>query len=90
MTYSLVTGDLAVTMTGLPAGVEAEVVLTGPEGFSQSLTGADTLIGLPIGTYSVALPRSRPGGCAVAGSEPGGRRRWHRHAEYRLWPVEHV
>ncbi len=62
VTYTLVTGDLAVTPSGLPAGVNAALTVTGPAGFSRSLTGADTLVGIPAGTYAVTAADTVVGG----------------------------
>jgi glucose/arabinose dehydrogenase len=48
------TGSLQVTITGLPAGLNAAVRVTGPNNFSQELTGTQTLASLAPGSYSVA------------------------------------
>jgi hypothetical protein len=48
------TGTLAVDVTGLPAGTAAAVAVTGPGGFSDALTGDETLTDLTVGTYTVA------------------------------------
>ncbi|MGH8854138.1 MAG: PQQ-dependent sugar dehydrogenase [Telluria sp.] len=48
------TGSLAVAATGLPAGVNASVRVTGPNNFLQDLTGSQTLTGLAAGSYRVA------------------------------------
>ena len=45
-------GSLKVTVTGLPTGVQGKVMVTGPGGYSQTVTGSTTLIVSP-GTYSV-------------------------------------
>lgn len=47
------TGSLVVRITGLPDGVDADVTVTGPNGFSLSLIGSETLVGLGEGTYTV-------------------------------------
>ena len=52
--YTAVTGSLAVTIGGLPAGVNAAVAVTGPAGFTQQLTATQTLTGLAPGTYTIA------------------------------------
>ncbi len=55
--YVLVTGTLAVHVNGLPAGVNADVSITGPNAFSQHVTGSITLEGLRHGRYElVASP----------------------------------
>ena len=47
-------GTIDVDVTGLPAGTAAAVAVTGPGGFSNALTGDETLPGLTVGTYTVA------------------------------------
>ena len=47
-------GNLNVTVTGLPAGSSASVLVTGPGNYSQALTGTQTLTSLAPGTYTVA------------------------------------
>lgn len=46
------TGTLVVTVSGLPSGVNADVVVTGPNGFSRNLTGTTSLEVSP-GVYTV-------------------------------------
>ncbi len=46
-------GSLAVTVSGLPAGVNAALTITGPNSFSQTATGTTTVSVVP-GSYSVA------------------------------------
>ncbi|MFH1843302.1 MAG: zinc-dependent metalloprotease family protein [bacterium] len=53
VSYAQVTGDLTVQSTGLPNGADAVLVVTGPAGFSQVVTGAITLASIPAGTYTV-------------------------------------
>jgi hypothetical protein len=48
------TGSLAVSVTGLAEGVGAVLLVTGPDGFSQALTTAQTLSGLTPGSYTIA------------------------------------
>lgn len=47
-------GSLAVTITGLPVGVEADVSVSGPGGFAADLTASATLTDLTPGNYDVA------------------------------------
>ncbi len=54
VSYGVSTGALAVAMTGLPQGSTGSVTVTGPGGFSQSLTATTTLTNLTPGTYTVA------------------------------------
>jgi hypothetical protein len=46
------TGSLAITVAGLPAGTNGAVTVTGPNSFSQSVTGTTTLT-VTAGTYTV-------------------------------------
>src|SRR5260370_35982607 len=46
-------GALQVTISGLPAGTDADVTVNGPYGFSQALTATQTLTGLRPGHYAV-------------------------------------
>ena len=66
------TGALVVTVNGLPSGVEADVTVQGPGGFTRRLTGTTTLDGLAPGQYTVtARSVSTAGGVynpRVAGS----------------------
>ena len=54
MIYAASTGSLALTISGLPEGTAASVLITGPGGFRQSLAATGTLSGLAAGTYTVA------------------------------------
>lgn len=49
-------GSLTVTITGVPPGAAAEIVVTGPLGFQQTITGTSTLSNLSPGSYNVAAP----------------------------------
>ena len=62
------TGTLAVTASGLPAGVNASVRITGPNNFQQELTGSQTLSGLAVGSYSVAASPVNAGGISYTPS----------------------
>jgi len=46
-------GTLVVTIGGLPTGATANVTVSGPGGFSRSITATTTLTELAAGTYSV-------------------------------------
>lgn len=54
VSYTVSTGSLQVTISGLPIGVNASVNVSGPGGFSQSLTASQTLTGLAPGSYTVS------------------------------------
>jgi glucose/arabinose dehydrogenase len=48
------TGSLAVSVTGLPAGLNGAVAVSGPGGFSQTILATQTAINLTPGTYTIA------------------------------------
>jgi hypothetical protein len=52
------TGSLVVTVGGLPADVPASVVVTGPAGFSRTVSATETLTGLAVGTYTITPSRA--------------------------------
>jgi hypothetical protein len=47
-------GSLVVTVSGLPTGALANVTVTGPGGFSRSVTATTTLTALAAGTYNIS------------------------------------
>ncbi|MGO4325872.1 sorbosone dehydrogenase family protein [Cupriavidus sp. 2TAF22] len=47
------TGTLSVVISGLPAGIPANVTVTGPGGYRQTLGVSTTLANLVAGTYTV-------------------------------------
>jgi hypothetical protein len=51
--YTTATGALTVTVSGLPVGVSANVVITGPNAYSQGVTATTTLSGLLQGLYTM-------------------------------------
>ena len=60
--YSAAERSLAVTVAGLPAGVDAAVTVSGPGGYSRQVTASETLTGLAAGQYTVtAIPVSDGG-----------------------------
>lgn len=56
------TGSLTVTVTGLPDAADADVTVTGPNGFTQEVTETRTLDGLVPGDYTVAAAAVSNGG----------------------------
>ncbi len=54
--YQLVTGRLAVSVSGLPTGVNATVQVSGPAGYSHTVIASEMLTGLAPGTYTVQSP----------------------------------
>ena len=66
---SLSTGNLSISVLGLPAGASAAVMVTGPDGYSQSVSGTQTLSQLIAGTYTLAAS-SVTAGSAVYSASP--------------------
>ncbi len=57
-------GSLGLSITGLPDGAGASVTVTGPGGFSQSVTSSSTLANLTPGDYTVTAANVTFGGNA--------------------------
>ena len=49
------TGSLQLTVEGLPDGADARVLIVGPEEYSTTVTGSQTLQGLRTGSYSLEV-----------------------------------
>lgn len=60
--YNVSSGALAVALTGLPTGLAGAVQVTGPEGFSRSLTATATLTELTPGAYQLIASAVTAGG----------------------------
>lgn len=60
-------GSLDVAITGLPVGVDADVSVTGPGGFDQTLTESTTLAGLTVGNYVIAAANVTADGLTYQG-----------------------
>jgi hypothetical protein len=56
------TGDLTVSIEGLPAATDAAVTVTGPGAFSRAVTASATLEGLPPSEYTVTAASVTTGG----------------------------
>lgn len=52
-TYGAGTGSLQVAITGLPQGTQAQVSVSGPNGYSTEISGSTDLLGLWPGQYTV-------------------------------------
>jgi hypothetical protein len=65
---SATTASLAVTVAGLPAGVNAAVAVAGPRSYSQQLTATGVLDGLEPGQYAVSAADVGGGGTTYAPS----------------------
>ncbi len=59
------TGSLTVTVSGLPGGVVAAVSVTGPGGYSATVTATQTLSNLTPGSYTVSPGNARASGAIV-------------------------
>ncbi len=66
--YTIATGALAVAVTGLPASASVTVAISGPAGFSRSVTGTATLTDLAPGSYTVNAPAVTVAGISYAPS----------------------
>ena len=64
------TGSLALAVLGLPAGVDADVSVSGPGGFTRRLDQSETLTGLASGTYTVAAGGVSVGASLYSASPP--------------------
>ena len=53
VTCAATLGSLQITITGLPAATPAAITVSGPNGFSQTVTSTRTLTGLMPGSYRV-------------------------------------
>jgi hypothetical protein len=51
--YTIRTGSLSLALSGLPAATPGEVVVSGPDGYSRTVTGPLSIVGLKPGTYSI-------------------------------------
>lgn len=57
--YALVPGSLELTISGLPPGLDADLLVTGPDGSSQVVTQDVTLVDLTPGLYALTLRAAR-------------------------------
>ena len=64
------TGTLLLAVSGLPAGVVADVNVSGPAGFQRQVEGSETLPGLAPGGYTVAAAGVDHGPAHYAPSPP--------------------
>ena len=62
------TGSLALAVSGLPSGVEGDVSVSGPSGFSREVGASETLSGLAPGSYTVAAAGVSVGAAVYAPS----------------------
>ncbi|HXY31509.1 MAG TPA: hypothetical protein VEI06_12430 [Gemmatimonadaceae bacterium] len=64
--HSAPAGSLAIAISGLPQGVNADVLVTGADSFSEHLVESSTLPFLAPGSYGVSALAVRAGGPAYA------------------------
>ncbi|HEU4681659.1 MAG TPA: hypothetical protein VFS51_07940, partial [Gemmatimonadales bacterium] len=62
----LTTGNLSITVAGLPSGTSASVTVTGPNGYNQPVSGTQTLTQLDPGTYTIAASNVTVGATTYA------------------------
>jgi hypothetical protein len=53
VSYAIATGSLSITLAGLPQSTPAQVDVSGPDGFSRTITAATNMTGLKPGAYLV-------------------------------------
>ena len=56
------TGQLTVTVSGLPGGANAVITVTGPNSYSRSVTATETMTALTPGTYTITSSTVTSGG----------------------------
>jgi hypothetical protein len=61
VTYSLASGLMSLTVNGLPQTVFANITVTGPGGFSRTVTATSLLTGLTPGAYTIAAGLAQSG-----------------------------
>ncbi len=62
------TSTIQVNVSGLPAGTAASIAVTGPNGYSRTLSGTTTLTGLTNGSYTFTAASVIAGGSTYATS----------------------
>jgi hypothetical protein len=63
-------GSLAVSVSGLPAGADAAITVTGPSGYSRDVSASETLAGLLPGGYTVVASAVTSSGQSYQPSVP--------------------
>lgn len=53
VSYSLASGSLSLTFSGLPQATPASIVVSGPDGYSRTINEPTNLVGLKPGAYSI-------------------------------------
>jgi formylglycine-generating enzyme required for sulfatase activity len=81
---------LAITITGLPPGLAAAVTVTGPGGFSRTVTAGETLAGVADGDYLVTAAAVSDPGLPGLGRGNGGTLGPASLQRHPLVPAQHV
>lgn len=68
VTYAAASGSLATTVSGLPPGADAAVIVTGPGGFFRQLAASTTLTSLLAGSYTLTAQPVAANGTQYAGT----------------------
>lgn len=68
--YALATGFLTVSFAGLPGTAAAEIVITGPAGYSRTVAQPLTIAGLVPGTYVLEARQVHAGNSTWAAATP--------------------
>ena len=63
-------GSLVVTINGLPTGAPASVTVTGPGGYTRTLSATTTLTALAAGNYTIEVVEVTHDGSIYSGSPP--------------------
>jgi hypothetical protein len=63
-------GNLLISISGLPVGSSADLLVTGPGAYSQSVTSTQTLAQLSAGTYTITANDVDVGAATYAGTPP--------------------
>ncbi|HEX5962669.1 MAG TPA: zinc-dependent metalloprotease family protein [Gemmatimonadales bacterium] len=66
----LSTGNLSVNVSGLPGGSSADLLVTGPGGYSQAVTGSQILTDLAPGSYAITANNVTVGSTMYTGTPP--------------------
>ena len=64
--YAAVDGILTITVSGLPQGTNASIIVTGPGGFNHGVTATTTLTGLAPGAYTITASNLNVGASIYA------------------------
>jgi hypothetical protein len=70
ITYTLGSGSLALSVSGLPGGTAAAITISGPGGFNQAVTGSVTLAPVAPGSYTITAASVTSGGNGYAPTPP--------------------